>query len=105
MTLEVVFFGINQRMKKTIIKSTNNFVIYHVFESRDANKSWSGADSLSAQILKDFLLRVGKLDGSILYQNQLTEAGLPLFFGEAALFPFFLSLQNQNTDLKMVQSI
>lgn len=105
MTLEVVFFGINQRMQKTVIKSTNNFVIYHVFESRDANKSWSGADSLSAQILKDFLLRVGKLDGSTLYQNQLTEAGLPLFFGEAALFPFFLSLQNQNTDLKMVQSI
>lgn len=64
MTLEVVFccccfggvfFGINQHMKKTIIKSTNNFVIYQVFESRDANKLWSPGDSLS-----------GKLDGNTL---------------------------------------
>lgn len=42
-------------MKKTIIKSTNNFVIYQVFESRDANKLWSPGDSLS-----------GKLDGNTL---------------------------------------
>ena len=47
MTLEVVFLGINQLMKKTIIKSTNNFVIYQVFKSRDTNKSWGSGDSLS----------------------------------------------------------
>lgn len=67
MTLEVVFFGINQHVKKTIIKATNNFVIYQVFESRDANKSWGSGDPLRVQILQDFLLRVGKLDGSTLY--------------------------------------
>lgn len=48
MTLEVVFLGINQHVKKAIIKSTNNFVIYQVFESRDANNSWGKSDSLSA---------------------------------------------------------
>lgn len=48
MTLEVVFPGINQHMKKTIIKSTNNFVIYQVFENRDANESWGSGDSFSA---------------------------------------------------------
>lgn len=40
MTLEGFFLVINQHMKKPIIKSTNNFVIYQGFESRDANKSW-----------------------------------------------------------------
>lgn len=48
MTLEVVFLGINQHVKTAIIKSTNNFVISQVFESRDANKSWGKSDSLSA---------------------------------------------------------
>jgi hypothetical protein len=48
MTLEVVFLGINQLMKKSVIKTTNYFVIYQVFESRDANKSWGSSDCWSA---------------------------------------------------------
>ena len=44
MTLEVVFLGISQHVKKAIIKSTNKFVISQVFQSRDANKSWGRSD-------------------------------------------------------------
>lgn len=44
MTLEVVFLGINQHVKKAVIKSTNKFVISQVFQSRDANKSWGRSD-------------------------------------------------------------
>lgn len=69
MASEVVFADINQHMKKTIIKSTNSFVIYQVLERRDANKSWGKSDSLSAEILKGFAPhpQPAKLDGSILY--------------------------------------
>lgn len=38
------FLGINKLMKNTIIQSKNNFVIYQIFESRDANKSWGSGD-------------------------------------------------------------